>query len=372
MRMELDNFTTWLEIDLRALKKNYQILQETIHTEVMPVIKANAYGHGLEEVAKTLESAGAKWCGVARIEEALMLRSAGVGMKILVLGYVSPKRIDDVIQHNISMTLYDSSLAEEYANQARTTHKKINVQLKVDTGMGRLGIPFDQAIEFIRLVKSKPELNLEAVFTHFACADDPDKPYTDQQMARFQKVLDELDKNGLHPPLIHAANSAATMNFPKSRFDMVRCGLALFGISPSTTTPLPEGIQPVMVWKTRLISVKDLPANHGVSYGFRYFTSKKERIGVIAAGYADGLRRKPGNIVLVGGKRVPVVGNICMDQCMLQLDQVQEAKVGDEVVLIGRQGEQAITAAEIANNWGTISYEVICGMAARMPREYIR
>ena len=372
MRMELDNYTTWLEIDLGALKKNFQILQKETNTSVMPVIKANAYGHGLEEVAKTLEVAGAEWCGVARIEEALMLRAAGIGMKILVLGYVSPQRIPDVIKHDISLTLYDFSLAEDYANQAKTFNKVLKIQVKVDTGMGRLGIPHEQAMRLVQVVKSKPEFILEAVYTHFACADEPDKPYTDQQLTRFLKVLNELEGNGLRPNLVHAANSAATVNYPQSRFDLVRCGLALYGITPSRVTALPEGILPTMAWKTRLISIKELPANHGVSYGFRYFTSKPEKIGVIAAGYADGFRRRPGNHVLVRGMRVPVVGNICMDQCMLQLDDVQEAKVGDEVVLIGRQGGQEITASEIADDWGTISYEVICGMAARMPREYFR
>ena len=228
----------------------------------MPVVKANAYGHGLEEVAKALEKAGATWCGVARMEEALMLRSAGIGMKILVLGYVSPQRIADALNQNVSLTLYDFSVAEEYARQAKNLNKKLSIQVKVDTGMGRLGIPCEQAMRLIQMVKSTPEFSLEAVFTHFACADEPEKPYTNEQLTRFKGLVDEMGRNGIRPSMIHAANSAAAINFPGSRYDLVRCGLAVYGISPSDSTALPSGIKPAMAWKTRLISLKELPANH--------------------------------------------------------------------------------------------------------------
>ncbi len=369
--MNLDNFATWLEINLGVLEKNYKILKSFTGKPVMPVIKANAYGHGLEEVGKTLEKSGASWCGVARIEEALMLRNAGIRMKILILGYTPPLRIPDAIKNNISLTLYDPDVANAYAQQARMIDSKLNVQVKIDTGMGRLGYPVDRAFEFIQFVRNKPEFNLEAVFTHFACADEPDKEYTHQQLDKFKIIVRELESQGMRPHIIHAANSAATLNFPESHYDMVRCGLVVYGLSPSPAILLPDGINPVLSWKTRLISIKELPANHGVSYGFAYFTKRSERIGVIAAGYADGLRRRPGNHVLINGKYVPVIGNVCMDQCMVQLNDVPDVKVENEVVLIGKQGENAISAADLAKEWGTISYEVVCGMAARMPREYI-
>jgi alanine racemase len=370
--MDLDNFTTWLEIDLGAISNNYQILSKVTGTPVMPVIKANAYGHGLEEVAKTIEKAGALWCGVARIEEALMLRNAGINLNILVLGYTPPQRIQDAIDNRISITVYDFELAEKYVQIAQSKNGRIRVHIKVDTGMGRLGILHEEALQLIKYIKDKPEFEVQGLFTHFACADEPEKFYTIEQLEKFKKIIDAAEKQGLRPPLVHAANSAATLNFPESRFDIVRCGLAIFGLSPSRSTTLPVDIKPALAWKTRLISIKNLPTRHGVSYGFKYFTSKEENIGVIAAGYADGLRRRMGNYVLLRGKRVPVVGNICMDLCMLQLDDVPDAQIGDEVVLIGQQGDQAITATDIARDWGTISYEVICGMAARMPREYIR
>jgi alanine racemase len=370
--MELDNFATWLEIDLGVLENNYRILKKTIRTPVMPVVKANAYGHGLEEVAKTVEKAGAQWCGVARIEEALLLRNAGIQMKILVLGYTAAQRVQEAVLNNISLTIYDPQMVQAYAQQAAPLNHTLDVQVKVDTGMGRLGISSEKAMEFIHQVKELKEFHFQGIFTHFACADEPEKPYTQQQLEIFNDILKQMQSQGIRPELIHSANSAAALNFPSARFDIVRCGLALYGLAPSAATHLPEGIKPALAWKTRLISIKQFSSGHGISYGYQYFTKKSEKIGVIAAGYGDGFRRQMGNSVLLRGRRVPVVGNVCMDQCILQLDQIPDAQVGDEVVLIGKQGKDVITATEIAKNWNTISYEVICGMAARMPREYIR
>lgn len=369
--MELDNFATWLEIDLGALENNYRILREATGTPVMPVVKANAYGHGLEEVTKTLEKAGAQWVGVARIEEALLLRKAGIHMNILVLGFTPPQRVQDAILNRISLTVYDPTVVQAYARQAASLNQPLDVQVKIDTGMGRLGIPVEKALEFIFQVKDLHEFHFQGIFTHFACADEPEKPYTIQQLEKFNRILEQMQSQGIRPELIHSANSAAALNFPSARFDLIRCGLALYGLSPSDATHLPTGIKPTLSWKTRLISIKQMPSGHGISYGFKYFTKNSERIGVIAAGYGDGLRRQMGNEVLIHGKRVPIVGNVCMDQCVLQLDHIPDAGMGDEVVLIGKQGGDEITAAEVAKKWNTISYEVICGMAARMPREYI-
>lgn len=371
MPMNSDNFASWLEVDLRIVEKNFHILQEWTHTPIMPIVKANAYGHGLEEVTRTLEKAGAVWCGVARIEEALILRQAGIRMHILVLGYTAPQRVQDAIRNQISLTIYDPLLIQPYALQAKAAGHDLNIQVKVDTGMGRLGIPVEKAMEFIQAVRATPQFYLQGVFTHFACADEPTKPFTADQLNKFTIVVNELLSSGKKPDMLHSANSAAAINLPASRLDIIRSGIALYGLSPSKETPLPEGVQPAMAWKTRITSVKLLPAGHGVSYGFNYFTKKQERIGVIAAGYGDGLRRQEGNTVLIHGKRVPVIGNVCMDQCMVQLDQIPEARVGDEVVLFGRQDQDEITATEISEKWNTINYEVICAMAARMPRHYI-
>jgi len=367
-RMDLDNNATWLEIDLAALQSNYLKLGEITGTPVMPVVKANAYGHGLEDVARRFEKAGADWCGVARIEEALTLRNAGIMNKILVLGYTPPQRVPDALKNEIHLTVYDHQVAEAYADQARAFNRRLALHVKVETGMGRLGIKPDNALEFLATLNDKPEFDIEGLFTHFARADEPGSPSTDSQLEIFLKILREAEKNALKPRWIHAANSAAALNFPKSRFDIVRSGIALYGIPPSNETTLPAEFKPVLSWKTRVISIKTLPSGHGVSYGHKYKTNTNERIGVIAAGYGDGLRRQEGNHVLVRGKRTDIVGSVCMDQCMISLQNLPEVCVGDEVVLIGQQNGSRISAEDVARVWHTIPYEVVCAMAARMPR----
>jgi len=370
-RMILDNYGTWLEIDLSILRKNYQLLSELSDSKVMPIVKANAYGHGFERVAVALEGAGAEWFGVARIEEALKLRELGIKGNILVLGYTPPSRVSHAIKERISLTVYDILVAESYASQAQGLKQRVNLHVKIDTGMGRLGVLNNKAVDFIEYVKNQESLTLEGVLTHFACADDPEKDVTAKQIDQFEMVLRELESKNLLPPIVHAANSAGTINFPETRFNLIRTGIALYGHLPSKQTKLPDGISSAISWKTRLISIKELPAGYGISYGHRYHTKSKERIGVIAVGYGDGLRRRPGNFVLIRGKRVPIIGNVCMDQCMVNLDEIPNALIGDEVIIIGKQLNAEISAADIANDWGTINYEVLCGLAARMPRYYL-
>ena len=337
----------------------------------MPIVKANAYGHGLEKVTQRLEKAGAQWFGVARIEEGLLLRQAGIKARILVLGYTAPVRVAHAIRNDITLTVYDHQVAEEYARQAKNVKGTLKLHAKIDTGMGRLGVPTKEAMPFLIMIANSPHLELEGVFTHFARADEPAESDTENQLRQFQSLLKEMESANIKPAFIHASNSAGTLVYPDAQFNLVRVGIAMYGLPPSSQVQLPEGIRPALSWKTRLISLKTLPTGHGVSYGFKYHTKKDERIGVIAVGYADGLRRRPGNKALVRGKRANVVGNVCMDQCMLQLDEIPEAEIGDEVVLIGRQGDDEITATEIAEDWGTINYEVVCGLASRMPRVYL-
>jgi alanine racemase len=370
--IDIDACSTWLEIDLGAIKNNLNLLTKLTGRPVMPVVKANAYGHGLIEVSKTAVEAGVEWLGVARIEEALALRAAGVACKILVLGYTPPRRVGAAVQEEISLTVYDKAVAQSYADEAVQAGGSVKVHVKVDSGMGRLGVFPQDAVEFVRWLKGQPGLDVEAIFTHFARADEPKYNTTDGQIEKFESALQQLEKEGIKPRLVHAANSAGSLNYPAGRYDLVRCGIAMFGLPPSPDTPLPEGFIPALSWKTHLVSLKTLPPGHGVSYNFQYFTKKDERIGAIAIGYADGFRRRAGNFVLVRGKRVPVVGAVCMDQCMVQLDDVPEAHIQDEVVLIGRQGGEMISADDLAKDWGTINYEVLCGLADRVPRIYIK
>lgn len=370
--IDIEACSTWLEIDLGAIKNNLHLLTKLTGRPVMPVVKANAYGHGLIEVSKAAVEAGVEWLGVARIEEGLALRAAGVTCKILVLGYTPPKQVGAAIQEGISLTVYDKAVAQSYADEAAKTGGKVSVHVKVDSGMGRLGVFPQDAVAFVRWLKSLRGLDVEAIFTHFARADEPKYATTNEQIEKFDKVLDELEKEGNKPRLVHAANSAGTLNYPSGRYDLARCGITMYGLRPSPDTPLPEGFIPALSWKTHLVSLKTLPPGHGVSYNFHYFTKKDERIGAIAIGYADGFRRREGNFVLVRGKRVPVVGAVCMDQCMVQLDDVPQAHIQDEVVLIGRQGDAVISADELARDWGTINYEVLCGLADRVPRIYLK
>jgi len=368
--MTKDNFGTWLEIDLDILRSNFTRIRELSQTKVMPIVKANAYGHGLDRIATELESAGAEWLGVARIEEALSLREIGVNTKLLVLGYTPPTRVSHAINHDISLTVYDFRVVNEYVKHANGMNKSVNLHAKIDTGMGRLGVLPENGFDFIKLIDTKNHLRLEGLFTHFACADEPNKTATQNQIRQFDKVLNQLEEANIECPLIHASNSAGFINFDQARFDMVRAGIALYGHAPAHGTPLPDGIYPIVSWKTRLISIKQLPAGHGISYGHQYHTQNNEKIGVVAVGYGDGLRRRSGNHVLIRGKKVPIVGNVCMDQCMVQLDGIDDARIGDEVVIIGEQNNAMISATDIADDWGTINYEVLCGLAARMPRYY--
>jgi alanine racemase len=370
METENELYSTWLEIDLDAIKNNINRLQEITQTGVMAVVKANGYGHGLVEVARTAQEAGAMWLGVSRIEEAKTLRRAGITCKIMILGYTPPKRVPEAVAENISLTVYTPELATAYAQEAEKYGFRLHVHAKFDTGMGRLGFFPDEGVEFAKWLHEHDGLELEGIFTHFAKADEPDQPTTDEQIDRFEALVKRLEAEGIRPPWIHACNSAGAINYPRARHDLVRAGIAIYGLNPSAESPLPEGFQPALAMKARLISIKDFPAGHGISYGHIYHTQKPQRIGVVPIGYADGYRRLPGNYALLHGKKVPIVGRVCMDQSMLVLDDVPDAVVGDEVTLIGAQNGNVITIDDLASDWGTINYEVVTNLATRVPRIY--
>ena len=368
--MNTQAYSTWLEIDLSAIKNNIRQIQNLTRTQVMAVIKANGYGHGVLESARAAADAGATWCGVARMEEALNLRRAGLSTEIMVLGYTPPVLVPEAIEHKIHVAIYDTQMARAYAAQARRVNGRLRAHLKVETGMGRLGMLPEKVPGFLEDFQKHAHIDITGIFTHFARADEPESGATEKQLAIFNNLLLQLETRSLRPGLVHAANSAAVINFPQAHFDLVRPGIAIYGLDPSPDTRLPEGFRSALTWKARLTSLRMLPPGHGVSYGSVYVTSKEERIGVIPVGYGDGFRRLAGQQVLCQGKRVHVVGRVCMDQSMLQLDSVPEASPGDEVVLLGKQGQEEITAGELAQRWGTLNYEVVCGLADRLPRVY--
>lgn len=368
--MNTHAYSTWLEIDLGAIKQNVKEIKKTTRAQVMAVIKANGYGHGACAVAKAVTEAGATWCGVARMEEALKLRRAGITSEIMILGYTPPALIIEAVQNDIHVAIYDMDKASEYVEILKIFGGRLKAHLKVETGMGRLGMPLSQAADFLMQYQNNDWIQIDGIFTHFARADEPGSGSAQAQLSQFNRFLDQIQQAGLRPGIVHAANSAAVVNFPEAYYDMVRPGIAIFGLDPAPNAPLSGSFKPALTWKARLTSVRVFPRGHGISYGSSYITSKEERIGVVPVGYGDGYRREPGQKVLIQGKEVDVVGRICMDQFMVQLDDVPEARPGDEVVLLGKQGDQQITAMDIANRWGCLHYEVVCGLADRLPRLY--
>ncbi len=368
----MNGYSTWLEIDLGAIRHNVELLRSITARPLMAVIKANGYGHGLIESGQAAQAGGATWLGVARLNEAIWLREAGIELPILVLGFCDPAHVPEAIANRISLAAHHPEIAQAFSDQAISAGGVLNVHAKFDTGMGRLGVFAEEGSAFVHQIQHLPGLKLEAIFTHMARADEPDLETTDWQIERFTKLVRAVEADGLRPPIVHAANSASCLYFPQAYFDMVRPGVAIYGLHPAPEAPLQGDFRRALIWKTRLVSVKELPAGHGVGYNYRYKTQSPERIGVIPTGYADGFRRRLGNFALVGGKRVPVTGGVCMDQCMLRLDDVPEAKMGDEVVLIGSQDGACITAEDWGAEWGSNNYEVVCGLAARVPRVYTK
>jgi alanine racemase len=367
--MDMSNkYSTWVEIDLGAIEGNVRYVRDLTRAEVMAIVKADAYGHGALPVAQSALRGGATWCGVARIGEALELRQAGLDCPMLLLGYTPAERMREAINLRISMTVWNYSQVKTASAQALNTGNSALLHLKVDTGMGRLGVLPQEASALAEQISNTSGVILEGMFTHFARADELNKTSTDYQENIFRTLIAELEETNLLPPIVHAANSAISLTRPSAHFNLVRLGIAMYGLHPSPECLTPIGIRPALAWKSVLSQVKILPAGSGVSYGHEYITQDNERVGIIPVGYADGFRRTRGNYVLVAGERVPVIGRVCMDQIIVQLDEIPEAREGDPVVLIGEQGQNRITAEDIARTWKTINYEVVCDIGRRVPR----
>jgi alanine racemase len=366
---------TWLEIDLDAIAGNTRRIKEIVGpaTDVLVSLKADAYGHGALRVARTTLLNGASWLGVATLSEAIPLRAAGVTAPILVFGYIPPWQAREAARLDLRATVYSADVAAELAQAARDLDHTVRVHVKVDTGMARLGLRAEDVegvVRFIEELRALRGVEVEGVFTHLATADSADQTYALRQLARFDAVLDALDAHGLRPPIVHAANSAATLTLPQARYSLVRPGIAIYGLEPSEEVLLPAGFQPALAFKTQVAQVKDIPSGEGVSYGAIYVTDRETRIAVLPVGYADGFRRAPATwgSVLIHGQEAPLIGRVCMDQCMVDVSYIPDVRRGDEVVLIGRQGEASLSAEEVARRLGTISYEVVSALLARVPR----
>jgi len=366
----------WAEIDLNALTSNISEVRRLTNptAKIMAIVKANAYGHGAVKVSRTVLSGGADWLGVARLDEGISLREAGIGAPILILGYLPPEQSADVVRSSLSQAIYTSDMALALADAAAAEGTRAKVHLKIDTGMGRIGwVAGPEAVREILILARNRHLEVEGIFTHFAAADLVDKKYTKEQFAKFTGLIEDLRRNGLEIPIKHAANSASLMEMPETHLDMVRAGIILYGLYPSDEVDHSRiKLHPVMSLKAKVAFVKRVPAGFKVSYGCTYITENATVIATLPLGYADGYSRllSSKGYALIHGRRAPVVGRVCMDQIMVDVGHIPGVAVGDEAVLIGHQGEQEITADEFAGLLGTINYEVVCMISHRVPRVY--
>ncbi len=366
---------TWAEIDLGAVRYNLSQIQKRVEpgVRIMTVVKANAYGHGIVEVARRLCTSGVDYLGVATVDEALKLRVHKVKKPILVLGAILPAEVLVAVTNDITVTLCDRGLIPALESAARRSKHPAKVHMKVDTGMGRIGVWHEDALAFVREVTARKAIALEGIYTHFSSAGRDDF-FTTYQIEAFERLLGVLDREGIRIPLRHAANSIATVDFTRSHLTMVRPGIITYGMYPKKAFAKFFQLRPVLSLKTRISYLKVVPPGRSVSYGRTYITEKETLIATIPIGYADGYGRILSNkaYVLVKGKRARVVGKVTMDQVMLDVGHIDKVKVGDEVVLIGKQGRDRITTEELAKLCGTIPYEIVCSISSRVPRVYKR
>ncbi|WP_164742595.1 MULTISPECIES: alanine racemase [Caldicellulosiruptor] len=368
----------WAEINLDNLIYNVNNIKEKIspNTQIMAVVKADAYGHGAIEVSRVLVKNGINMLAVAIIDEALQLRHYNFDIPILILGFTPFELSEQVVENDISQTVYTFEQAYYLNEAAKKIGKKAKVHIKVDTGMGRIGfLCTKESIEAIIRIASLSHIELEGIFSHFSSADDPHSDnFTYEQFLKFENFVKELNKNGVYFKYKHIANSAAAIRFPQYQLDIVRLGLVLYGLYPSEAVKTEISLKPVMSVKAKVINVKEVPEGYPISYNRRYVTPCKSKIATIPIGYADGFTRvgSEKRCVLINGEYAKVVGNVCMDQCMVDVTHIKDVKIGDEVVIIGKQGKNEITADDLASQIGTINYEVICSVSKRIPRVYIR
>ncbi len=366
---------TYLEIDLDAIAHNVRVIKMHIgpHVKLIAVVKANAYGHGALEVAQTALRHGASWLAVARADEGISLRQAGIVAPILVMNYTPLGEIEEALRHDLTLTLSDLEPARSISAIASRLGRAATVHIKVDTGMGRFGLLPDEVLPFMQELAALPGVQVEGLYTHFAVADLADKDYTRQQFRRFQQVRDRLSAAGYRIPLCHAANSAATLDLPETHLDAVRVGIAMYGLPPSSEVEPAVPLRPALSLKSHVARVRTLPAGSSISYGRTYITPREMTVALVPVGYGDGYHRLISNrgAVLINGRRAPIVGRVCMDQVIVDVSQAGLVELNSEVVLIGSQGKERITAEEVATWAETINYEVVTALLPRVPRLYV-
>jgi len=361
---------TTLNISLERLRANYRALAKHGGANLCPVIKANAYGHGLIEVAQALTLENPAYLAVALCEEGVLLREAGIQSPILVLGPAPTDSYGYIIDHQLVPCISNTTQIEMLANAAQG--KSLNYHLKVDTGMSRLGVALEDLSSALEKLASFPNLNMQGVLTHFANADLGDMAYSQKQIERFQQALQEITKSEFKPEIIHCSNSAATLDLNIPEQTMLRPGLALYGINPLGPEKPPIDIQPATLWRTSPLHIKTIPAHTPVSYGGTWQSEQETTLAVLPVGYADGYRREFSNRaeVLIDGARAPVIGKVCMDHTLVDVTHLPTTSLESEVVLMGKQGQDELSPWQLAQWAETIPYEILCGISARVKRTY--
>ncbi|MFW5996295.1 MAG: alanine racemase [Halanaerobiaceae bacterium] len=364
----------WAEVDLENIRFNLAQIRSLIaeRTKIMAVVKADAYGHGVIPVVNALIDEGIDRLAVALPGEGMELREAGIDLPIQILGELLPSQLEALLNYDLIPTLCKRETALMLSKMAKKEGKQIKVHIKVDTGMGRIGKRPENAVDYIKFVSALPRLEIEGLMTHFARADEHNKDYTYGQWEKFKTILERVKLEGIDIPVQQVSNSAAILDLPEMNLDLVRPGIMLYGLFPSGDIENKVKLKPVLSWKARIVYIKEVPPGSGISYGTTYVTERTTEIATIPLGYADGYSRLLSNKgeVLIHGQRAPILGRVCMDQFMVDVTNITDVSAGDEVVLIGRQETEEITATELANLIGTINYEVLCGISKRIKRIY--
>ncbi|MTI71501.1 MAG: alanine racemase [Firmicutes bacterium] len=368
----------WAEINLDNLANNIKEVKRITKegTLVTAVVKADGYGHGALMCAKTFLDNGADRLAVATLSEAIQLREKGIDEHLLILGYTPTEQAKEVVDYDITQTIYKYEQGKKLSDEAIKQNKDVKVHIKIDSGMSRLGFfPNEKTIDEIIKISKLPNLEIEGIFTHFARADEKNKKATNKQYERFTWVIEKLNEKEVNIPLKHVSNSATIIDINDYNLDMVRAGIMIYGLKPSDEVMYSKvNLKPAMTLKAKIAHIKEVPENTGISYGHKYITDTLTKVGTLPIGYADGYTRLLSNKAKVGvnGQQAPILGNICMDQCMIDLTNVKDVKVGDEVILFGEGKNNSPHTDDIANILGTINYEIVCMVSKRVPRVYVK
>jgi alanine racemase len=365
---------TWAEVDLSAIRDNIRSIRARVgrHVKIMPAVKADAYGHGAVPVSRTCLEAGADALGVACVEEGIELREAGIRAPILILGCSEPEAADEIVRYDIASTCCDERFAKALSESAVRQGKTAAVHVKIDTGMGRIGVFPEDAAPFFQTVAALPGIALEGIFTHFACSDEADRSFTLYQISTFAKVVTALKRQGFTKLIAHASNSGGILGYPESDFDAVRPGIMIYGHYPSASVPASVPVREALTLKSRIVFLKQVKAGNCVSYGRTCRLERNSIVATLPIGYADGYSRSLSNVgeAVVRGFKVPVIGRVCMDQILIDVTDVPSVRLGDEVILYGG-GYDFLSVTKIAEKIGTISYELLCNIGKRVPRIYV-